>query len=559
LELEQGRSALLHNEPDAGAHLAYAYRRNHVGSTAFMLARALQPRLAEQARLASSYERMWSAAFSPDGKQLVTTDDRNAQLWDAQSHQLLFTLKHGDVVYHAVYSSDGSRLITACGDGIVRIWGAADGRLIRELRADTVKRRYYVVALSADGRVVAGLGLAAYGVAGAHVWNAETGASIAELRDDAPSTFPSLAFSSDERWLVMGAPYRRWSSPPTGEDCDLLTAPEPDRRFLAIACKEQPTRIWDTAHDQLVAELPRATYGGADGAFAYPVVSAEGDRAAVARGNLVEVYELPVARLLRTIKHGAPVGTVAFARSGRDIVSGAIDGSVIVTRDNGATTTLPSSSVSVDAVGFLPDGRVLVADARRRVRVYDPGGTALAELETQARVGVLRMSPDGRRLVTVSDFRGKTPPELWDMERYQAVARLSAAGQGQAYSARFIGSDVMTANGDGAARLWGGEAGELRRTYRGGSRFLVDATLSADGTMLIGGGGDGRLRFWEFSSGRPLWTMQAHRSHLIGVHVEGESIVTRGFAGEIARWSLPKPEQVIEACDRNRRCAIVAP
>jgi WD40 repeat protein/serine/threonine protein kinase len=734
-ELEQGRAALLHNEPDAGVHLAYAYRRDPAGSTAFMLARALQPRLAEEARLASSYERMWSVAFSPDGKQLVTTDDKNAQLWDAQSQQLLFTLKHGDVVYHAVYGPDGGKVVTACGDGIVRIWDATNGRLIRELGAGTVNRRF-VVALSADGKLVAGLGYTAFGAGVAHVWNADTGAFIAELADSAASTFPSLAFSSDGRWLVMGtgngvqvfetrkwsltrtilgpgihslavdpsgqrlvtgssegnvsiwaipsgqrirslrevgepidavafspdgarvvtgsregavqvweatsgklqshsnlvqskvlwvefdrtsslvvassssgavavsdaasglpvtllegptavvrvahfdpssrrvvgaswdgtariwdarAPYRRWSSPPTSDGCDLLTSPEPDRRFLAISCKEQPTRIWDTAHDQLVAELPHATYGGADGAFAYPALSAEGERAAIARGGLVEVYELPAARLLRTIKHGASVNAVAFARSGRDLVSGAIDGSVIVTRDNGATTTLPTSSASVDAVGFLPDGRVLVADARRHLRVYDPVGTTLAELETHARVAMLRMSPDGRRLVTVSDLTGKTPPELWNMERYQPIARLSATGQGQAYSARFIGSDVITAAADGAVRLWGGEAGELRRTYRSGSRFLVDATLSADGTMLIGGGGDGRLRFWEFASGRPLWTMQAHRSHLIGVHVDGESIVTRGFSGEIVRWSLPKPEQVIEACDRSRRCAIVAP
>jgi WD40 repeat protein len=85
------------------------------------------------------------------------------------------------------------------------------------------------------------------------------------------------------------------------------------------------------------------------------------------------------------------------------------------------------------------------------------------------------------------------------------------------YSARFVtSSQVITACGDGAARLWDGETGQLRRTYRGGSRFLVDATLSGDGSMLIGGDGNGQLRIWEAASGRPLWTMQAHRSHLIG-------------------------------------------
>jgi WD40 repeat protein len=189
-----------------------------------------------------------------------------------------------------------------------------------------------------------------------------------------------------------------------------------------------------------------------------------------------------------------------------------------------------------------------VADAGRRLRVYALDGELLGELQTRERVAMLRMSPDGRRLLTVSMFTDKVvAPELWDVEHYRPVAQLASRGQGQVYSARFITRDqVITACGDGAARLWVAETGELHRTYRGGSRFLVDATLSADGTMLIGGGGDGQLRFWEAASGLPLWTMPAHRSHLIGVHVEGADIVTRGFSGDIARWSLPKPAQVIE-------------
>src|SRR5262249_48650066 len=139
-ELEQGRSALLHDEPDAQLHLSRAYQRgDRSPSTAFMLARALQPRLAEQARLTSTSGRTWSAAFSPDGQQIVPTDDRAAQIWDARTYQRLFTLFHGDTVYHAMYSADGARLATAGGDGTVKIWDAASGTLVRELRRDGMK------------------------------------------------------------------------------------------------------------------------------------------------------------------------------------------------------------------------------------------------------------------------------------------------------------------------------------------------------------------------------------------------------------------------------------
>jgi len=728
-ELEQGRSALLHNEPEALIHLAEAYRRDHSPPTAFMWARALQSRLAEQARLASSAGRTWSATFSPDGQRIVTTDDKNAQVWDAQTYRLLFTLPHGDTVYQAVYSSDGSSIVTAGGDGTVRIWDA-NGRLVRELRRDGTKSRYYAVAISPDGKLVAAIELA--GVV-AHVWDASTGAPLAELRNDA-SGFPSLAFSSDGQWLatnggddvrvfdtrtwahaltiagpgvshlswdptgphlltgsaegdasiwaipsgqrihhlreigepvdavafspdgqlvvaasrdgaeqvwnatsgklqnqgnylrgkilsiefdrtsrlvlaagasgsvvvadaargmpvsvldgprnvvmvahfdpnarrVVGAswdgtarvwdataPYLRWSSTPISDDCGLVTSLEPDRRFVAIGCIDHPTRIWDTDHAQLLAELPSVTQVDGDFASAFPAVSAAGDRAAIARGNTVEIYELPGDRLLRTIPHGAAVNAVAFATTGHDLVSGAVDGSLLVTRDDAEPLAFAMSPNGIDAAGFLPDGRV-VAGAGKRLRVYDPGGVVLADLQVIARVRTLRMSLDSRRLITVPSYLGEAaPPELWDLEHYQPIARLD--GQGQVYSARFVaGGQILTACGDGAARLWDGATGQLRQTYRGGSRFLLDATLSPDGAMVLAGGGDGLLRFWDAASGRPLWTMQAHRSYLVGLRVDGDDIITRGFSGDISRWRLPKPEQVIDACNARDRCAIVS-
>jgi serine/threonine protein kinase len=114
-ELEQGRAALLHSEPEAQRHLAAAYKREPAVATAFMLARAMQPRLSERARLQGTYGHMWWATFSPDGSQIATADDRAAQLWDSQTHRLLFTLPHGAAVYQTVYAPDGAWLVTVTG------------------------------------------------------------------------------------------------------------------------------------------------------------------------------------------------------------------------------------------------------------------------------------------------------------------------------------------------------------------------------------------------------------------------------------------------------------
>jgi hypothetical protein len=112
-KVEQGRAALLHGEIDeARQHLGEAWQRGERSfGMAFMLARALQPRLAELATFSSISGRMWSAAFSPDGQQIVTTDDGGAQVWDVHSHQLLLSLP-GDRVYSAVYGARSGALVS---------------------------------------------------------------------------------------------------------------------------------------------------------------------------------------------------------------------------------------------------------------------------------------------------------------------------------------------------------------------------------------------------------------------------------------------------------------
>ncbi|HEX7941294.1 MAG TPA: hypothetical protein VF488_05790, partial [Gemmatimonadaceae bacterium] len=55
------------------------------------------------------------------------------------------------------------------------------------------------------------------------------------------------------------------------------------------------------------------------------------------------------------------------------------------------------------------------------------------------------------------------------------------------------------------------------------------------------------LRFWDVQTGRPLWTMPAHKLRVTGIHFAAGDIVTRGFGGEISRWHLPEPSAVIGA------------
>ena len=77
-----------------------------------------------------------SAAFSPDGRRIVTASwDRTARIWDAATAKEIVSLRGHDAnVMSAAFSFDGLRIVTASWDGTARIWDAETGAEIADLR-----------------------------------------------------------------------------------------------------------------------------------------------------------------------------------------------------------------------------------------------------------------------------------------------------------------------------------------------------------------------------------------------------------------------------------------
>ena len=78
---------------------------------------------------------MLSAAFSPDGKRIVTASgDNTARLWDAATGKQIGTPLAGHEswawVHSAAFSPDGKRIVTASADKTARLWDAESGKQI---------------------------------------------------------------------------------------------------------------------------------------------------------------------------------------------------------------------------------------------------------------------------------------------------------------------------------------------------------------------------------------------------------------------------------------------
>ncbi|HJQ74328.1 MAG TPA: WD40 repeat domain-containing protein, partial [Gaiellaceae bacterium] len=138
------------------------------------------------------------AVLSRDGLTVATTKGKVAQLWDAATGKLLYTLAgHRSLVTDAEFSPDGHELVTVSDDHDGRIWSVQSGRILHVLRGHFFPVR--TGSYSPDGRWIV---TASQFTAG--LWNAGTGQLVFYLgRDTAPLT--GASFDRSGEWILTGS------------------------------------------------------------------------------------------------------------------------------------------------------------------------------------------------------------------------------------------------------------------------------------------------------------------------------------------------------------------
>jgi WD40 repeat protein len=144
--------------------------------------------------------RLNEAAFSPDGRY-VATAARYAQLWEATTGRLVYTLHGGEgdagvgvgpEVDEIGFSPDGTTIVSVGAD--IRLWKAKSGRLVAVLKQPG--RFLPAVHFSPNGKLLVTEG----GDYTARVWDVGTGNLRAQLGQSAYDA--ALRFSRDGRWVV---------------------------------------------------------------------------------------------------------------------------------------------------------------------------------------------------------------------------------------------------------------------------------------------------------------------------------------------------------------------
>jgi WD40 repeat protein len=93
--------------------------------------------------------------FSKDGRSIIIVQIKTAQVWDAQTRKLRFTLQdfHAGDVTAATFSPDGKLLLTASEDNTAKLWDAWTGKLLATLQRH--KGGVTNAEFSPDGQLIA--------------------------------------------------------------------------------------------------------------------------------------------------------------------------------------------------------------------------------------------------------------------------------------------------------------------------------------------------------------------------------------------------------------------
>jgi eukaryotic-like serine/threonine-protein kinase len=488
---------------------------------------------------------VWTVAFSPDGRQVVTGgSDGVVQRWDAATgHRVGEPLKHPHSVWSVAFSPDGKSILTGCGDfgntaGEARLWDAASGEPLQSPLSHPGRVTH--AAFSPDGRTF--LTVCEQQV---QIWSAASGRPLgAALKHPKPAVSqprvqPKMiaAFSPDGSRVATGGEdgsARLWDAAtglPRGKPLAtpgpvLTLAFSPDGQSLLTGSFSGGAQLWDLATGE--RRGPALAHRGRVKAVAFSP-----DGQLLATGGVVEEIDPTTdarritggeARLWHAatghpvgapLAHPGPVWSLAFSPLGRTLLTGGEDGAArLFLVATGAQMGRPlRHEGTVTAVAFNHDGTAALMSSaggsdRAAARIWElqpEGALPRAVVQSGGRIHVVALSPDGRELLTGAEDR---QARLWDLTAGR-LARSPLPHEGRVTVVAFSPDQRTFLTGcengldSGVVRVWN-LAGCCLRYDPIPTGRVSSGAYSPGGQKIVIGDTESHLRFWETGTGRAL-------------------------------------------------------
>jgi WD40 repeat protein len=269
--------------------------------------------------------RVWTASFAPAGRRVVIGGDAPFARILSDDGRILRELAQPAPVHGAVFTPDGSLVLTADANGVLRVWNVSTGALVH--RADNVTTG--PLALSNDGRY-----LTAPTMQGAiGIWSVATLRLLRVIGQG--GHFNASAFSPDGH-LVGGAGRSGIAvlfDAASGAVVNTLRghtkgvtgiAFSSDGRLVVTSSLDDDARIWDVATGH-VTEILNGSYGPLSAASFSP----NGRWVVTAGPASAGIWDVSTGDSIIFLRgHTGPLTAASFSPDGTRVLTAGLDGTV---------------------------------------------------------------------------------------------------------------------------------------------------------------------------------------------------------------------------------------
>ncbi|MEZ4994142.1 MAG: caspase family protein [Saprospiraceae bacterium] len=520
------------------------------------------------------------AAFSPNGEQIITCEDRTVKIWDLNG-QLIREFPHDLPVYFGAFSPDGKNILTGDHGGVDRLWDL-DGSMHAQWVGRDSSRHFS--AFTPDGQAV----LAVYSF-GAAILRDLNGREIQTLDFDTWSlcsvaispTDPTIFIGRQEHtaalWDLKGNKLQEFGdSKYEYLGCIGPAAFSPNGQYLITAGKDQSfhhsVSLWNLQGDLIRKLATSDTYitnlnfspsgeeilTGNDYAevklwdrtgkekmsfqgHSNPIsaLSLSWDEQLLrvgSRDGSLMLLDIATGQLSSLRAHEEWVTTIAWSDNGRRIVTGSTDGSTIIWDDQGNILqrfSLPETTIL--HVAIAPDGQTFLTGGSDYIaRLWHIDGEKRKAFEGHTHIiYTSAFSPDGNHILTGS--RDATAI-LWD-EQANKVATLRGHAYDVLSSAFSVdGRLILTGSFDGTAKLWDLQGSELQ-SFAGHQGAVESVNFSPDGRYILTGSDDYTAKLWDIM-GKEIRAYMGHTAKVFAANFspDGQYIVTASEDRTIKLW-----------------------
>ena len=466
----------------------------------------------EQNFFEKSEDAVYSIAFTPDGKNIVTgSNDKSVHLWDVTGNQIWQTPANGhtETVTTIALSPNGQIIASGSKDKTICLWDL-QGNLIKRIKT---QGEITGIAFSPDGQTIASTS----GDGRLRLWDMQGN----ELFSVNVGYVWSVAFS-------------------------------PDGKLLATGHENNTVQLWNIQDQQISKALVYKT-GGAVHSVAF---SPDGTMLATSGGqsNLVYLWDLKGNLLQKLQGHNMSVTSVTFSPDSKTIASGSQDGTVRLWDRKGTPIGNPFSHGNiVVSVGFSPDGKILASGSsplKGSVRLWDVQHILQqTSLEVQGGIFSIAFSPNGR-MIGIGGFDGNTSEDflfLGDLQKKQMgnIPLNKKLNDKLITAFAFSPDSTMLVGGTGNLSetndisLWDLQ-GQTLDHVQGLQGSIEAISFSKDGKSIVSGSRDGMISLWDVQGNQIHLVKQfEHEEEVFSVSLSpnGQIIASGDMKGNIDLWN----------------------